>query len=512
MDAERRRWLGQAMAAGLVLAALPGEGWAGADPVAGAPAWSLPPLDALDAFDATGLAALVARRKVSPGELLDRALRRAAAIAPLKALSVMTEEVARAALAKPLSGPFAGVPFLLKDLAVELQGTRTTNGSRFFAEQAAATADGELVQRFKRAGLVIFGKTTCPELGLSSSTESALHGPTRNPWNVARVAGGSSGGAAVAVASGVVPMAHASDGGGSIRIPASCCGLLGLKPSRARVPFPNEHFSGWGGLSTQFAITRSVRDAAGLLDAVAGPAPGAPGPDAPAQGRFVAALRAAPSKLRIAVLPAPLNGGPVDAACQQAVAATIQLCASLGHTVREARPVIDVAAYQGAFATMVSVGIARSLDERAKVLGRPCTEADVEHMTWLVAMGGRAVTATAYSAALDAMDRAAAQMALFHRDYDLLLSPTLAAPPLPLGVLRLDADPALFARESTRFSPYTSLANVTGQPAMSVPLHWTSDGLPVGVMFQGRYGEDALLLALAAQLERAQPWATRRPG
>lgn len=503
MHQTRREFLGQAAAAMAVAGALrSGEAQAREARRFPTVPWAQ---DELDALDALGLAALVARRKVSAAELLDRALRRAAAIASLNAITVNDVSVgALAAVAGSASGPFAGVPFLLKDLAVELYGTRTTNGSRFFADQAPATRDGELVRRFKAAGLVIFGKTASPELGLSPSTESALHGATRNPWNPDHIAGGSSGGAAVAVAAGVVPMAHASDGGGSIRIPAACCGLFGLKPSRGRVPFPNRHFEGWGGLSTQFAVTRSVRDAAALLDAVAGPAPGATAPERPPPGSFLAATRARPGKLRIAVLRQPLNGGPVDAECATALENAARLCARLGHTVVDARPTIDVAGWQSAFGTLVAVGIARALDERGKALGRACTEHDVEPMTWLIAQSAKGIGGSAYAAALDMRDLVSAQMAAFHEDYDLLLSPTLAEPPPRLGVLVLSADPAAFAAQATRFSPYTSLANLTGQPAMSLPLHRTASGLPVGLMFQGRYGEDARLLTLAAQLERAQ--------
>lgn len=503
MQQTRREFLGQAVAVAALAGATPGAEASTHRAPARPPSatWAV---DDLDREDALGLAALVARRKVSPAELLDRALKRAAAIAPLNAITVNDETVARAAVQAGPAGPFAGVPFLLKDLAVELAGTHTTNGSRFFADQPPAERDGELVRRFKAAGLVIFGKTASPELGLSPSTESALHGATRNPWNPAHIAGGSSGGSAVAVAAGVVPMAHASDGGGSIRIPASCCGLFGLKPSRGRVPFPNVHFEGWGGLSTQFAVTRSVRDAAALLDAVAGPAPGATAPDRPAPGRFLAATRARPGKLRIAVLRQPLNNGPVDAECAAALENAAQLCARLGHVVKDARPNIDVARWQGAFGTLVAVGISRSLEERARVLGRACTENDVERMTWLIAQSAKGIGGGAYAAALDTRDLLSAQMAAFHQDYDVLLSPTLAEPPPPLGVLVLSADPAAFAANSTRLSPYTSLANLTGQPAMSMPLHRTAAGLPVGLMFQGRYGEEALLLSLAAQLERAQ--------
>ena len=473
--------------------------------------------DALDAHDATGLAELVQRGEITPAALLDRSITRIERLDPLvNAITVRHFEAARASLATlDRQAPFAGVPFVLKDLAVAMAGTTVTNGSRFFAG-LEFDYDGELVRRFRRAGLVILGKAASPELGLTTTTESAQNGATRNPWQLDRVAGGSSGGSAAAVAAGMVPIAHASDGGGSIRIPASCCGLFGLKPTRGRVPFPVRRYEGWAGLGTHFAVTRSVRDAARLLDAVAGAEAGAASPPAPATGAFYAATQAAlctPARpLRIARLPAPLSGTPVDPECERAVAVAVDLCRRQGHEVVDATPSIDFAAYNAAFGTVVAVNTLIAIRDREAQLGRECTPDDIEPVTWYIAQSARSIDGATYAAAREVFDTTARCAAEFFESWDLLLSPTLGKPPVPLGVLGLSpSDFAQYAREVSLFSPYASLANVTGQPAMSVPLHMSTDGLPVGVMFLGRWWEEATLLALATQLERECPWITRRP-
>ena len=473
--------------------------------------------DALDAQDATGLAELVQRGELAPQELLERSIARIERLDPLvNAITLRHFDAARASLATlDRRAPFAGVPFLLKDLAVAMAGTTVTNGSRFFAG-LEFDYDGELVRRFRRAGLVILGKAASPELGLTTTTESAQNGAVHNPWNLACVAGGSSGGSAAAVAAGMVPIAHASDGGGSIRIPASCCGLLGLKPTRGRVPFPIRRYEGWAGLGTHFALTRSVRDGARLLDVVAGAEAGASSPPSPAPGTFYAATQAALAAplrpLRIARLPAPLSGTPVDAECERAVDVAVDLCRRAGHEVVDATPSIDFAAYNAAFGTVVAVNTLIAIRDREIQLGRECTPADVEPVTWYIAQSARSIDGVSYAAAREVFDATARRAAEFFESWDLLLSPTLAKPPVPLGVLGLSpSDFAQYAREVAAFSPYASLANVTGQPAISIPLHMSATGLPVGVMFLGRWWEEATLLALAAQLERDRPWCARRP-
>lgn len=470
--------------------------------------------DALDELDASGLAELVQRGEVSPAELLERAIGRIERLNPvINAVTLKHYDLARASLGGlDRNAPFAGVPFLLKDLWVAMQDTEVTNGSRFFAG-LRYDYDGELVRRFRRAGLVILGKAASPELGLTTTTESIQNGDVHNPWNLGRVAGGSSGGSAAAVAAGMVPIAHASDGGGSIRIPASCCGLFGLKPSRGLVPFPVRRYSGWGGLSTHFAVTRSVRDAARLLDAVAGPEAGAAAVAAPPPGTYLAATRQGPGRaLRIARLRAPLQGSPVDPECERAVEVAAALCTELGHEVRDATPQIDVKAYLAAFGTLLAVQTLASIRTREAELGRPCTEADVETVTWYIAQSALGIDSITYARAYDTLDETARQSAAFFGDWDLLLSPTLASPPLPLGVLGLSPKNFQeYATAVTQFSPYASLANVTGQPAMSLPLHMSQGGLPVGVMCLGRFAAEAELLGLAADLERLSPWMTRRP-
>lgn len=469
--------------------------------------------DELDDDDATALAERVRRRQISADELLERALQRIDRLNPIvNAVTLRHDELARASLSSlERDAPFSGVPFLLKDLAVAMQGTSVTNGSRFFRGMSF-DHDGELVRRFRKAGLVIVGKAASPELGLTTTTESAVNGAVRNPWNLARTAGGSSGGSAAAVAAGLVPIAHASDGGGSIRIPASCCGLFGLKPSRGRVPFPVRRYEGWAGLGTHFAVTRSVRDAARLLDAVAGSEAGASGIGAPAPGEFLAATRHRLRPLRIARWRQPLSGTAVDTECQSAADAAAQLCQHLGHTVIDAMPQIDFKAYNAAFGTIVAVHTLASIKEREAQLGRVCTPEDVEPVTWFIAESGRRVDALAYAAAREALDQTARDAAAFFESWDLVLSPTLAKTPVPLGLLSLSPeDFQTYAAEVSVFSPYASLANVTGQPAMSVPLAQSATGLPIGVMFLGRYADESTLLGLAAAMEHEQPWISRRP-
>lgn len=464
-------------------------------------------------YDGLGLAELVRKGEVTPAELLDVALKRLDAVNPrLNAVVVRFPERARSQIDAGLpQGPFRGVPFLLKDLHAHLKGTVTTNGSRFFRDRVDQE-DSELVLRYLQAGLVIFGKGASPELGQTPSTESALHGATHNPWNLDYTAGGSSGGCAAAVAAGIVPFAHASDGGGSIRIPASCCGLFGLKPSRHRVPVgPPTSGDGWAGMSHHHAVTRSVRDSAALLDATCAPVTGstflAPPPERP----FLAEVGLPPVMLRIALMPRPLEGGEIHPECVRAVQEAAKLCRDLGHQVEEAVPVIDAAELRSATGmAIIPANIARELDQRGRELGRPVTETDVEPVTWAMYQLGKRVSGSDYESARVTMFRAGTAMAEFQRNWDVLLSPVLGSPPVKLGILTLD-DFKRFGEAAVRFVPFTMLFNATGQPSMSVPLHWTSDGLPVGVMFSGRYGEDATLLRLAAQIEQARPWAGRRP-
>lgn len=466
-----------------------------------------------DHYDGLGLAALVVKRQVTPLELLNAVRLRLEAINPkLNATAQVFFDKAETQIKQGLpAGPFKGVPFVLKDLGQQMAGTITSYGSRVFKDNVP-DFDSTLVARYKRAGLVIFAKTTSPEFGLTTTTESVLFGKTRNPWNLELTSGGSSGGSSALVGSRVVPMAHGSDGGGSIRIPASCCGLFGLKPTRGRVPMGPAQFEGWNGCSHHHALTISVRDSAALLDISGGAEPGSPYFSPPPARPFLKEADADPGKLRIALAIATPAGTPLDPECKKAATEAAKLCESLGHKIEEAQPPIEDAWMREAFLTVLRVSLARTLEDAAKPMGRPVTDKDVEPVTWLLAQAGRAVNVIAYSRAIATMHQVGLAMAKFQEKYDVILSPTLAKPPVVLGVLSLSpANVAQYTKDVTEFGPYTALYNVTGQPSMSVPLHWSADGSPIGVMFSGRFGEDATLLRLAAQLEKAKPWAGIRP-
>jgi len=466
-----------------------------------------------DKYDALGLAELIAKRQITPAELLDAVRHRVDAINPkINAFNYLFFDKAEEQIKSGLGqGPFHGVPFALKDLGQYLKGTVTSAGGRVWKDQVA-DYDSTLVTRYKLAGLVIFGKTTSPELGLTTTTESVLYGQTRNPWNLERTSGGSSGGASSVVASRILPMAHASDGGGSIRIPASCCGLFGLKPTRGRVPMGPGQFEGWNGLSSHHAVTISVRDSATLLDVSSGVELGAPYYPPPQNRPFLHEVGADPGNLRIAVIADSPTGTPVDPECKQAAMEAAKLCEYLGHIVDEAKWPVDAATLRGAFLPIVNVSVARALDDAEAPLGRPVTDKDVEPVTWAMAQQGRNINSVAYSRAIAAVHQIGFIMAKFQQTYDVIINPTLGKPPAPLGVLSLSPkDMQTFTKEITEFSPFTAIYNVTGQPSMSAPLHWTPDGLPVGVMFSARFGDEATLFRLAAQLEKARPWAERRP-
>lgn len=470
--------------------------------------------EVLDTHDSMGLAALVRRREVSPSELLEAAIARAEATNPrFNFMAQKHYDYARAEIARGLpEGPFTGVPWLLKDLAAYIEGLPTEGGSRLNKGQRGLFTT-ELVERYRRAGLVVFGKTTTPEFGLTGTTESALNGATRNPWNPARIAGGSSGGAASAVAAGVIPAAHATDGGGSIRIPASCCGLFGLKPSRGRTPMGPFRTEGWGGMSTHHAITRTVRDSAALLDATHGVEPGsryaAPSPD----GSFLSQLEREPGRLRIALMRSPISGTPVDPECLAALDQTARLCESLGHHVEEAAPKLDAAALGQASFVLIASSLAADILDRAQSLGIEAGPGVLEPITLGFVAYGKTTTGADFARANNAMQAAAVTVAQFMADYDVILSPTLAAPPLELG--RISLSPGVpfpdWGQRAAMFSPFTQMANFTGQPSMSVPLGTSGDGMPVGMQFTGRYGAEDVLYRLAGQLERTAPWAGRRP-
>jgi amidase len=465
-------------------------------------------IDEYQSYDAVGLAELVARDEVSPGELLDVA--QAVATARNPSINALTQDLgpfARHEIERGLPhGPFRGVPFLLKDQYQQLTGTVTTAGSKVFAD-AVADHDSTLTARYRAAGFVIFAKTSSPELAMSSTTEPALFGPTRNPWNLDHSAGGSSGGAAAAVAAGIVPVAHASDGGGSIRIPASACGLVGLKPTRGRVPLGPIAFENWAGATCAHVVSRTLRDTAAVLDATAGPELGDSYVCYPHEGTFVAELSQAPGRLRVALMTEPWRPSHVDAEVTAAVEAAAQQLEALGHHVERAHPHFDVEAVLGAFGVITSTGTAVVLDAAAERRGRPIAEDDVEPTTWFSYQRGRTLTATAYATAVAAVQMATRRAAFFHTSYDILLSPTLATVPPRIGAFA-NPDPLQTLIATGRFAPFTAMMNLTGQPSISLPLARSTSGLPIGVMFTSGLGTEGLLLRLAAQLEAANPWPT----
>ena len=467
----------------------------------------------LDRQDGLGLAELVRRREIGAKELLDAVITRVEALNPrLNAVVTRMYDAARAAIGAGLpAGPFTGVPYLLKDIGLLYAGAVTSAGSRAFAD-AVANHDSEMTARLKRAGLVIFGKTNTPEMGIATSTEPRLFGPTRNPWDLRYSAGGSSGGAAAAVAGGMLPMAHASDGGGSIRIPASCCGLFGLKPTRARNPMGPDAGEGWSGASVGHAITRSVRDSAALLDATSGPDIGDPYWAPPPAGPFLAEVGRDPGRLRVALATTPWNGRRVDPECAEAARAAARLCERLGHRVEDARLEIDAEALGQATRVIVGASVRAALELRGAARGRAVTEDEVERVTWLRAQDGLAATSADYARSILVMHRTGRAVARFFTRHDILLTPTLACTPYPLGVLDMSTDDLdAFYDAVLRSIAFTSLFNSSGNPAMSVPLAWSREGLPIGVQFVAPFGDEATLFRLGAQLETAQPWADRRP-
>ena len=469
-------------------------------------------MDELALLDATAQADLVRRKEVKAVELLDAAIDRIERLNPtLNAVVTPLYDQARAAASDPLpDGPFAGVPFLLKDLGAEYAGAPLRAGSAFLRDYVSPD-DSELVRRYKGAGLIILGKTNAPELGLVPTTEPLLFGPTRNPWDTSRTPGGSSGGSAAAVASGMVPAAHGNDGGGSLRIPASCCGLFGLKPTRARLPMsPGSDIA--GALGQDHVLTRSVRDSAALLDATAGPDLGAPYWAPPPLRPFAQEVGADPGRLRIAFTTYTLTGTSLHADCVTAVRDAAALCADLGHELTEAAPNLDGERLTRAFDTVWAAGCARTLDGLSRLHDRELTPALFEPLTWALYERGRRVSASDYLLAISDLQQASRDVAHFLLDYDLWLTPTLGEPPLPLGALApAPDDPLAGYFRAFAFVPFTPLANASGQPAISVPLYWNADGLPVGVHFLAPFGDEATLFRLAAQLEAARPWANRRP-
>lgn len=463
--------------------------------------------------DAMSLAQLVADKQVSPSELLEEAITRASEEdTRLNFIAQELYDYGRARIEEGLpEGPFRGVPFLEKDLHMHIPGKRSGQGSRLYSNYVP-DFKSELVDRHEKSGLVIFGKTTTPEFGLTGTTESVAEGATRNPWNLEHSSGGSSGGAASAVAAGVIPLAHASDGGGSIRIPASACGLFGLKPSRGRVPMGPVRTEGWGGNSTNGAVSRSVRDSAALLDATHGLEPGSRYSAPEPEGTFLANVSKNPGRLRIALMTSPISGAPVEPEIVEATMAAAKLCESLGHIVEEAAPKVDAAAMGEANFALISTALASDLAAFAEATGQTLGPETLEKITLGFVGYGQQLPGTAVAKAHGTIQEIAITVARFMADYDVILSPVLAANTAKLGVYDLDkTDFAAWGQAVGAYVPFPGLFNTTGQPSMSVPLAMSQSGLPIGAMFTGRYGDEQTLFRLAGQLERAAPWFDRLP-
>ena len=461
---------------------------------------------------------MLSNREVSARELLDAARERLAAVEPsINAVPVRCDDAAEEMLAalpedaSPGDAPLAGVPFLLKDLGAPCRGTRLTMGSKLFDGFVCET-DGTLVARYRKAGLVVFGRGNSPELGLSFSTEPVLHGATRNPWGLDRTPGGSSGGGAAAVAAGVVPAAQASDGGGSIRVPAACCGLFGLKPTRGRTPAGPLFGEHWAGMAIAHAVSRSVRDSAALLDAVDAPEPGDPYA-APAKERpFLDEVGRDPGRLRIALIETDPET-PLHAEVAAAMARAGKLLADLGHAVEPAPEPVERAEVDAHRLVLIRAHLMADLENAARMMrGRDVRPEDVEPMTWHLAYTGGRIDGAAYVDALNGIHRAGRRLARAFETCDVMVMPVTATPPIEIGVLDPTGDdPDAYYRAMLGFAPFTALANAAGAPAMSLPLHWTDDGLPVGVQVVAPFGAEGLLFRLAAQIEAAAPWADRRP-
>jgi len=487
-------------------------------------------------YDAMGLAELVRRGDVTPRELVLTAIERIEALNPrLNAVIHRLYDDALNTADGPLpDGPFAGVPFLIKDLLSWYAGAPVRSGSRLLND-FIAPMDSELVRRYRRAGVIILGKTNTPEFGLTPFTEPELFGPTCNPWDPTRTSGGSSGGSAAAVAAGMVPMAGGGDGGGSIRIPASCCGIFGLKPTRGRTPTGPIEGELWEGAAIEHVLTRSVRDSAVMLDAISAPEAGSPYVTAPPGRPFRDEVGAEPGRLRIAFTDRPLLGDHMDEDCKVALRDTVSLLESLGHTLVEASPPLEREEFLRAFLLMVCGQAEADLRDAQAATGKRASPDNVESATWALALLGRSYNAGDISHARRTLERTARSVGRWFDGYeiDALLTPTLTTPPFVTGALqppshervamaalgRLRAGVVLRAagaleKAAQRVFDWIAcppLFNVTGQPAMSVPLTWNSAGLPIGMHFAARWGDEATLFRLAAQLESARPWFGRRP-
>lgn len=483
-------------------------------------------------YDALGLAELVRTGEVSASELLDEAIARAAGINPkINAVIQPLHEYARETIARGVpDGPFTGVPFLMKDLIVSLEGVPQRSGSRFFAD-FVAQADSTLAKRFKQSGVVVFGKTNTPEFGVTPITDPELFGSTLNPWNLDHSPSGSSGGSAAAVAARIVPMASGGDGGGSIRTPSSCCGLVGLKPTKGRTPSGPDEGDLWYGMAVEHVLTRSVRDSAAMLDATHGQDVGPPNVAPPPERPYLEEVGRDPGKLRIAYSTDPMLGVALHADCKAAVEHSVKTLSDLGHEVEEATPPIDREAFICAFAVLVAADTAALIRKGEVMLGRKARRQDFEPRTWALKRLGETYTASDFSQAYWYLQGVGRTMGKFMERFDVFLTSTCGTPPpkpgdlspqgidsisiaamnfLPIQKLAIRPPMVLQAAERVyNFMSQTPIANATGQPSVSLPMHWNAAGLPIGTMFTGKFGDESTLFRLAGQLE--QVWESREP-
>ncbi len=470
-----------------------------------------------ESYDATALAELVANKEVTPEELLDTALERARLLNPhLNALTNLKPDTARRLISDGLpQGPMRGVPFLLKDLGAEAIDFPSHNGSELLRD-TKYSRNSALYDRLAATGLVTFGRTTAPEGGIGPVTEACVYGgPTRNPWNPARTSGGSSGGAGAAVAAGIVPVAHGSDGGGSIRIPASSCGLFGFKATRGRLPDGPFVGEGWAGMAIDGFLSRSVRDTAALLDATQGPDAGAPYRAPPLHGTYLDAVARKSARLRIGFATTTLLGEPIHPDCRQAVEAAATLLESLGHHVEPALPKVCINDMNAAWTLIVACGTSLWVSKATAARGRPLADGELEPVALAACAYAATLSGELYLDAINRIHQFGRDMAPFFEQYDILLTSTLAEPPAEVGRFAHVSDDFLDYRIGEKgvfdYSPFTAAFNATGQPAASVPLHWNNAGLPVGIQLAAGFGEDETLMSLCGELEAAQPWFARRP-
>ncbi|MFK7994790.1 MAG: amidase [Granulosicoccus sp.] len=483
----------------------------------------MPLIDGFDSYDAIALAQLITSKELDAEELLDTVLSLAAERNPaINALVHVNGELARQHIRQGLpSGPLQGVPFLLKDLGAEAIDWPSHNGSRLL-KNTSYNRNSILVDRLIASGLVIFGRTCSPEGGIGAATEACVYGgPTRNPWDTLRTPGGSSGGSGAVVAAGIVPAAHGSDGGGSVRIPASCCALFGFKPTRARIPDGPFSGEGWAGMAIDGFLTRSVRDQALLLDIVSGADEGAPYHPPPMACSFQEACKSSPNRLRVGLVDTDFSGNAIDPAVRDAVLEVASVLEGLGHDVMPLQPKVNVDAMMHAWTDIVACGTALWIDRAVARAGGTLRDDDIEPVARSAHEYAQSLSGSDYLSAVGQIHSFGRDMAmLFSKPHnsqavDVILSATLAEPPALIGRLdhsrpdyldyRLGPD-GVFA-----FSPFTAIYNASGQPAASLPLGWTTDGLPIGIHLACAFGEDALLMSICAELEKNRPWFKRRP-